>query len=307
MPGANTIKKNIMLLANLNCDHVLQLDAPLTAGARLHYRDAGRRLGGGAANTGAGLCWAGHRVTVLARVGRDPTGDWLLQQAEALGLNLDHVERVDDATGELLVLVDSQGERTILRQARAPALPARLPQAPVDCLYVNTEGAEVATYMDAMNRHSLVISQYPRGGRWPRPCRIMMASAADMGAVADPWQQARALAGEGLEWLVLTHGEDGAEAISAGRRICVPAPVVTAVDATGAGDAFAGGLIHALVAGASMDDALTEAGRWAAFTLASISSIPSGLLRDYLAGELNFPAGAGKLVTEKVSGDGFSE
>ncbi|MDP5293577.1 PfkB family carbohydrate kinase [Oceanimonas sp. CHS3-5] len=306
MPGANIIKKNITLLANLNCDHVLQLEAPLEAGHRLYYRDGGRRLGGGAANTGTGLCWAGHRVALATRVGRDDTGDWLLQQAAGLGFNLDYVERVDGATGELLVLVDSRGERTILRQARTPALPANLPKGPVDCLYVNTEGAEVAAYMEAMKSHSLVVSQYPQGGRWARPCRVMIASAADMGEVDDPWQQAKELAGNGLEWLVLTHGERGAEAISAGRRICVPAPVVQVVDATGAGDAFAGGLVHALVTGASMADALAEAGQWAACTLASASSIPSVRLQRYLAGELNSPTDTVKLVADEVRGDDHS-
>ncbi|NHH99258.1 PfkB family carbohydrate kinase [Oceanimonas sp. MB9] len=297
MPGANNINKRIVLLANLNCDHVLQLEAPLSAGARLHYRDGGRRLGGGAANTGTGLCWAGHQVMLASRLGRDATGDWLQQQAAQLGLNLDYVERVDGHAGELLVLVDSRGERTILRQARPAALPARLPQGPVDCLYVNTDGAEVATYMEAMNAHSLVISQYPRSGRWARPCRVMIASAADMGEIADPWQHAQALAGERLEWLVLTRGEAGAEAISAGRHLRVPALKMKVVDATGAGDAFAGGLVHALVSGRSMADALAEAVRWAACTLSSSSSIPSGRLRDYLAG---------KLITEDLHGDGVS-
>lgn len=302
MPEVNTGRKTMVLLANLNCDHVLQLDTPLTAGGRLHYRDDGRRLGGGAANTGIGLCWAGHKVMPVSRVGRDEAGDWLLQQAMGLGLKLDYVERFEGITGELLVLVDSLGERTILREARVPVLPARLPGEPVDCLYVNTEGPEVAEYMTAMNAHSLVVSQCPRQP-WPRPCRIMIASAADLGSVTDPWMHARSLAGDSLEWLVLTHGEQGAEAISAGQRLYVPAPTVEVVDATGAGDAFAGGLIHALVNGAAMSECLAEAGHWAACTLSSSSSIPSERLRHYLAGELNSAPATDKLMKNKANGD----
>ena len=71
----------ILLLANLNCDHVLSLAEPLVAGARLQYVDQGRRLGGGAANTGIGLVWAGHEVIIASRIGLDETGDWLLEQA----------------------------------------------------------------------------------------------------------------------------------------------------------------------------------------------------------------------------------
>jgi sugar/nucleoside kinase (ribokinase family) len=273
---------NIVLLANLNCDHVLLLGEPLAAGGRLQYRDQGRRLGGGAANTGVGLLWAGHNVAIASRVGRDETGDWLLQAAAELGLDTRYVEQFDGETGELLILVDSQGERTILRQARRPALPGRLPLEPVDCLYVNLDGAEAAGYMADMAGHSLVVAQYPKGGRWQRPCRVMIASAADLGEQECPWRHARRLAGERLEWLVVTHGEQGAEAFSADRHIRVPARPVSVVDATGAGDAFAGGLIHGLVAGLDMPAALEQAGQWAAYTLSSSSSIPSERLKSYL-------------------------
>lgn len=85
--------------------------------------DQGRRLGGGAANTGIGLVWAGHEVIIASRVGLDDTGDWLLEQAASYGLDCSHVERFGGETGELLVLVDATGERTILRRPRRPDLP----------------------------------------------------------------------------------------------------------------------------------------------------------------------------------------
>ncbi len=272
----------ILLLANLNCDHVLLLNESLVAGGRLLYRDQGCRLGGGAANTGIGLLWAGHQVSIVARVGNDDTGDWLRQQAAELGLDITHVEQFDGETGELLVLVDSQGERTILRQHRRPALPGGLPMAPVDCLYVNHDGGEAAAYMAQMAEHSLVVSQYPKGGRWARPCQVMIASAADLVRQQDLFGHARELAGDRLQWLVVTHGEQGAEAFSAEQHIRVPARPVSVVDATGAGDAFAGGLIHGLVAGLPMSATLSQAGQWAAYTLSSSSSIPSEQLKSYL-------------------------
>ena len=294
---------NIRLLANLNCDHVLVLDEPLIAGSRMQYRDQGRRLGGGGTNTGIGLLWAGHNVRILSRVGNDETGDWLLQAATELGLDMSEVEQFDGDTGELLVLVDAVGERTILRQHRVPALPSPLPRSSVDCLYVNVEGADVASYMSEMVSQTLVISQYPKGGSWPRPCQIMIASYTDLksglsqglntclsadsnahliGQQDNLWHHAKELAGDSLQWLIITHGEQGAEAFSATQHLRVPAPVVSVVDATGAGDAFAGGLIHGLLAKLPMASALAQAGDWAAYTLSSSSSIPSERLKHYL-------------------------
>lgn len=274
---------NIRLLANLNCDHVLTLDAPLIAGSRLQYRDQGRRLGGGGANTGIGLVWAGHNARIWSRLGNDETGAWLLQAASDIGLDVSEVEQFSGETGELLVLVDDSGERTILRQIRVPALPSTPPSSAVDCLYVNYDAPEAAAYMADMLAQTLVVSQYPKDGRWPRPCHVMIASAADLaGYKGDVYQHAQQLAGDSLQWLVVTHGERGAEAWSREQHIQVPAPEVAVVDATGAGDAFAGGLIHALLAGVAMASALTQAGQWAAYTLSSCSSIPSERLKHYL-------------------------
>jgi len=243
----------ILLLANLNCDHVLSLAEPLVAGARLQYVDQGRRLGGGAANTGIGLVWAGHEVIIASRVGLDDTGDWLLEQAASYGLDCSHVERFGGETGELLVLVDATGA-----------------------------GTAIVGYMRQMLAKSFVVAQYPKGGQARRPCHVLVASRSDLGEVSDPWQHARQLAGEQLEWLVLTEGKAGAVAIHGEEQVRVAARPVSVVDTTGAGDAFAGGLIHGLARGMAMADALQCAVDWGAFAVASESSIPSQALRNWL-------------------------
>ncbi|ART80757.1 PfkB family carbohydrate kinase [Oceanisphaera avium] len=273
----------IRLLANLNCDHVLLLNDALAPGGRILYQDQGRRLGGGGANTGIGLLWAGHEVRVLSRVGQDATGEWILNTAQELGLDVSEVEQFCGATGELLVLVDNQGERTILRQATPSCLPSPLPSTALDCLYVNYQGEAVGEYMADMLSQTLVVSQYPKDNTWLRPCHIMIASAADISAQhQDLWHHARTLAGDSLAWLVVTHGEQGAEAFSATQHLRVPAPDVAVIDATGAGDTFAAGLIHGLLNALPMASALNQASQWAAYALSSSSSIPCTRLKDYL-------------------------
>lgn len=272
----------IRLLANVNCDHVLSLAEPLLAGGRISYQDQGRRLGGGAANTGVGLVWAGHEVSIMTRLGDDATADWLLDQAQHFGLDTQYIECVPGETGELLLLVDSEGERTILRQPRPAVLPKSLPLAPCDCLYVNYDGEAVADYMSTMLSQCLVVSQYPRAGQWLRPCHIMIASAPDLALYKNPWRHAQQIAGNDLRWLIITDGDQGATAFCSEQQLRVPALPVTVVDTTGAGDTFAAGLIHALLANTPMQQALTQASTWAAYTLSVSSSIPSEQLKDYL-------------------------
>ncbi len=111
---------------------------------------------------------------------------------------------------------------------------------------------------------------------------MLVASRSDLGEVSDPWQHARQLAGEQLEWLVLTEGKAGAVAIHGEEQIRVAARPVSVVDTTGAGDAFAGGLIHGLARGMAIKDALQCAVDWGAFAVASESSIPSVALKNWL-------------------------
>ncbi|MNQ88458.1 aminoimidazole riboside kinase [compost metagenome] len=111
---------------------------------------------------------------------------------------------------------------------------------------------------------------------------MLVASRADLAEVGDPWQHARQLAGDQLEWLVLTEGKAGAVAIHGEEQVRVAARPVSVVDTTGAGDAFAGGLIHGLARGMAMRDALQCAVDWGAFAVASESSIPSQALKTWL-------------------------
>ena len=83
-----------------------------------------------------------------------------------------------------------------------------------------------------------------------------------------------AVAGERLRWVVVTEGPAGARAFSAVQELVVAAERVATIDTTGAGDAFAAGLVHGLLAGRPMPDALalavrfgTEATRWAGSSL----------------------------------------
>jgi sugar/nucleoside kinase (ribokinase family) len=85
----------------------------------------------------------------------------------------------------------------------------------------------------------------------------------------DPLALGRTVAGGLLRWIVVTAGAAGARASSEAEVLDAPAQTAHTVDTTGAGDAFAAGLLHALVSGAPMRDALalavrfgTEATRW---------------------------------------------
>jgi hypothetical protein len=83
------------------------------------------------------------------------------------------------------------------------------------------------------------------------------------------------VAGEGIvQAVVVTRGADGVVIHGRSGSVGYPAHRVSAVDTTGAGDAFAAGFLYQVAAGASVDHAASAGIAWAAATVQSPASIP---------------------------------
>ncbi|SHI02467.1 PfkB family carbohydrate kinase [Ferrimonas marina] len=275
----------VLVIANINCDHILRLNRPLQTGARIHYEEQGFRLGGGGANTSLGLIWAGHKVQLLSQVGEDERGDWLLEQASRQGIDCSLVHRHVGPTQALKLLMDPSGERTILRPNRPRLmLPPALDTQGFDAIYVNLSAEGLAPMMaQAMDQGALLISQLPKDlGR--RPCHYLITSADDLTPhkVEDPWSFALSIAGPQLKGVIVTDGDKGATLFNAeGQQHC-PACEAELVDSTGAGDCYAAGLLNGLVKGHSEVEAMADAARWAAYAVSAASSVPPDSLRRHL-------------------------
>ncbi|WP_299489745.1 PfkB family carbohydrate kinase [uncultured Shewanella sp.] len=275
---------NILLVANLNCDRVLQLPATLHTGGRFYYHEKGKRLGGGGANTGIGLAWAEHNVELISQVGDDSNGDWLLQEAKFHGVNCQGVVRRKDLSCEMMLMMAPNGERTILRPERPPL---HLPHMPnwsnIDALYINSSADELSKWTASALVDCLVVTQLAKDNR-KRDAHVLLTSENDLQGRCDqsPWQFALDIAGHQLRYFIVTNGRFGARLYTASGMKQVCAKQANVVDTTGAGDAYAAGLIHGLLTGCDIESAMKEAAIWSAFSVSSNTSIPSVELRDYL-------------------------
>ena len=297
---------NVMLVANLNCDRVLQLKESLQAGGRHHYQDLGRRLGGGGANTGLALVYSGHNVSLVSQVGRDETADWLLAEASLKGLNCSLLQRNDIVTPELMLLMTPDGERTIIRPER-PAF--SLGPAPNfsnwDAIYINSSADGVVEWASKAiedNRQqatskpdqTLVVAQLPKNHD-ARPCHVLITSRSDLDAhisslnndmeIKDlaPFQYASSIAGDSLQHFIVTDGEHGATVYSECGQDYVAAHTVDVVDTTGAGDAYAAGVIHGLLDKLTITESMAVGTQWASIAVSTKSSVPGEEFKAYLA------------------------
>ena len=150
----------ILLLANLNADHVVKLSSTLEAGKRHSYRDTGVRLGGGAANTGVALAWDAHDVHILTHLGQDTLSTWLIEKAQSYGINCDRILRFDTTTFPTLILQDPYGERTILRAEKAPFILDTLTDyATWDLIYANHRAQNLETWLKQAVKQTRVVCQ----------------------------------------------------------------------------------------------------------------------------------------------------
>ncbi len=272
---------NILLIANLNCDRVLHLDKPIHSGGRFFYEDSGRRLGGGGANTGISLVMASHKVNLITEVGNDDIGNWLIQSAKKHKINTDLIKLRNGETKELMLLVTPDGERTIIRPYR-PLFELGLPPSftQTDVIYINSSAQGINSWCKVAMDRCLVVAQLGKDER-KRPCHVLIASATDMSGRTRRalWEYGKHIAGDSLRYFIVTNGEHGAAVYSDNLRENTAAVKTQVIDATGAGDAYAAGVIHGLVSGMNIFETMREAAQWAAHAITTDSSIPGKKLK----------------------------
>lgn len=272
----------IVVLGSIARDEIIPLDQRLREGAHLQGAIPHARLGGGGANTAIALSHAGHGVSLVAAVGTDSLAEELLAELSRHGVDIGPVTHVSGPSTRSLVLLDPEGERTIinLSRARESRPPRRLLDLGADCLYVRSHGQHLADLLLAKAALCPVIAQIRPLDEGMLPAQVLVGSRNDLGSefLASPLEEGRKLAGEILRWVIITHGADGAEAFGTeGQCLRATAPDVEVVDTTGAGDAFAAGLAHALALKLDMAQALPLAVRWGA---AKVTRMGSYLDRD---------------------------
>lgn len=273
----NTPVATILIIGSIAWDEVVRLDNPLRSGSHNDGQGLGRRIGGGAANTALALARAQDTPMVISAVGADAAGAELVNELERLGVDVQLVDRGAQATTRSLVLLEANGERTVVNLARARlSLTFDLEDLAGECCYVRSADPALTPLLARRAETGTVVAHVPPLKAAFRPAQVLVGSAADLGeaVLADPFAVGQRVAGDWLQWMIVTRGPEGAIAYGHGDRIEERAPLVEVVDSTGAGDVFAAGLVHALGNGQGMEAALKIAVRWGAISVGYEGTIP---------------------------------
>ena len=226
-------------------------------------------IGGSAAITACGAARLGLETALVAAVGSDPHGDFMVEAVAARGVDVSGVRRVEAPTG-LTVILSRGDDRAILTSTGAmTALTA----------------ADVAPEILRGVRHLHIASYFLLDGlRAGLPALVAAAREAGVTVSLDPqddpageWrsglpellphldllfvneQESAALDTSACPLVVVKRGPEGAAARTPGGEVRHPGVRVESVDATGAGDSFDAGFLAAWLGGADVGEALALA------------------------------------------------
>ncbi len=299
----------ILVIGDVVTDIVAVHRGPLAAGSDTTARIS-ITSGGSAANTAAWLAYAGASVHFLGVVGVDPAGEDRVAELANTGVRTSCVEGTRSApTGSVIVLADGS-ERTMisdrganleLRPSHVDDALARLP----DVRHVHLSGYTLldagsraaglraleaaatrglSTSVDAASAAPLRRVSADAFLNWVDGVDLLLAnldeahvlSTMDETAARSPAALAEAITRRdvGPREAVVKLGRDGAVWVRPDGIAQAEAVPTTPVDTTGAGDAFAAGLLAARLAGMQVEDALAAAVRLGAQAVAVVGGRP---------------------------------
>jgi sugar/nucleoside kinase (ribokinase family) len=241
----------VIVIGGVNHDRIWQLSDPLVRGGRMHVDSQEIHLGGGGFFTGNQLLELGCEVAIVTWLRSDAHGVSALQTLEDMGFDTSEVAMEPGQTSPLEILLEPNGERTILSLPNHARPPFRTETALVgDAVYLNALSldAELVRRLDTV---PIVVTQLPLRPATPRPAEYVISSRDDAaGDIEAVWDRASAIAGSRLKMLILTDGPNPITLLDGRNAMQVAPPErVEIKSAIGAGDRFSGAFLFALLEG----------------------------------------------------------
>jgi ribokinase len=235
----------VCVVGSVNMDLTFDVDALPRPGETVLASSLTSAPGGKGANQAVAAARAGAHVQLVGALGDDAAAARLRAHLRANGVGLDGTVAVSGPSGTAVIVVDAGAENAIVVAPGAngrltlAATGAREAIAGCDVLLTQLEipvPTAVAAAREARSTGAVVIvNASPAGQDQSRLAELAAATDVVIANEAEaedwPWRPAH---------LVITLGARGARYLGEDGEFAVPAPAVTAVDTTGAGDVFAG-------------------------------------------------------------------
>jgi ribokinase len=260
----------VVVLGSINVDHVVTVDRMPRPGETVSGDDVRQILGGKGANQAVASARMGRATRLIGAVGSDAAGRAALTSLARSGVDVEACREVAGPTGTAMVVVDTSAENMIVVSPGAnravdasSSAAARRLLVEGDVLLLQLEVP--MTTVEAAARGSVatvVLNPAPAAplpdGLWA-DIDVLVVNESELFELADGDDVRAAMTSLPVSRVVTTLGARGCVVLEAGRFSSISAPVVEAVDTTGAGDCFCGVLCDGLARSIPLVDAARRA------------------------------------------------
>lgn len=260
----------VCVLGSANLDIVVPVARHPAAGETVMGADHQRVPGGKGANQAVAAARLGRSVTFVGRVGDDAAGRELRASLDGSGVDTSLLATDAEApSGIALITVDDAGENAIVvspgangrvdesdieqaENALAEASVVLLQlEIPIDTVTLAAEATEATVILNPAPAQALTTRLLEAVNVLvPNETELAFLAQANVPKSLD--EAAQLATSLPIDHVIVTLGADGALVVVGDRAVHVPAPRVSPVDTTAAGDSFCGALAHSLVGGADL-------------------------------------------------------
>lgn len=286
---------DILVIGSLNADLVVRAPHFPLPGETISGSDLHIIPGGKGANQAVAAARQGASVAMLGRVGQDGFGQFLLESLKSNLVDVTHVRADDSATGTAIIVVDANGQNSIVLSVGANG---KVSPADVDNASGFTPGLillqleiPILTVLHAArvaHQRGIRVILNPAPAQFlpdelislvdfiiPNETELSLLTGIEVNDIPSAEQAAQTLLARGAKHVIVTLGSKGALVVSGKQVTQVDTFTVEAIDTTAAGDAFIGGFASALLGGLEIEKAVKYANACGALAATKFGAQPS--------------------------------
>lgn len=271
------MRDKIAVIGSLNYDIILKIPRLPECGETLPANHAAFSAGGKGANQAVQAAKLGIRTYMIGCVGEDAHGDYLLQTAKRYGLDTTYIRRTSEPTGMGIVNAVEDGSvfacivrganfavsredidaaEAVLRETAIVILQMEIPQE------INEYAIEKAKECGCkVLLNAAPAEEIPEA--YLKKCDIIVVNEVEaafylkeeMSTIEKAKQGAAKMAESYEADIIMTLGKAGSVVSDHGNITFIPSRKVKAIETTGAGDSFIGGVGYALMKGMDLTKA----------------------------------------------------
>ncbi len=289
----------VLVLGNIVFDVMVRPVEELKWNASVWVESMDESLGGNGANTSYTIGTLGVAARLMAWVGRDAAGAFVMERMAPAGVDTSPVVHSAGRTPSTVVVVNREGGRSLLHQPGVsreafPRPPELTPKITHGCEWfhlanafslplVRTHAGETLRRARAAGLKTSVDTGWDSRGEWMKVlapclphCDLLFANeveARQLSGMAEVAAAGRRFTQLGARTVVIKLGAAGCAVFGEAGEFTSRGFPVEAVDTTGAGDCFVGGFLAALVRGLTFPEAARVANATGALSVSALGAI----------------------------------